>query len=108
MGPLIQPPPDSAWWPIALDGDIDIERRPELERIVSAFSQSTSTHARVDVSRVDYLDSSGLHMVASLGQIAASRGGLVEVTGASARVRRVFDLTHLGGHLADSPAAGQP
>jgi anti-sigma B factor antagonist len=106
MVPSVEPSPDQVWWPVTLDGDIDIARRPELERIVSAFSQSTSTHARVDVSRVDYLDSSGLHMVASLDQIAASRGGRVEVTGASPRVRRVFDLTHLGGHLVDSPTTG--
>ena len=60
---------------IMLDGEVDMARAPELGTLVDGFRDSRSPHARVDLSGVTFMDSTGLSALAHLRSIAAERGG---------------------------------
>jgi len=51
----------------------------------------------VDLSRVPYIDSTGLAFVVDLHKWLAGRGGQLVLAGANERVREVLELTRIAG-----------
>lgn len=86
-------------WTATLSGELDIARRPECDRIVSAFAAAPCPHARLDMTDLDYMDTTGLTLLIRLEHLAARRGGHVTVSGANSTVRRLFELTGLDRFL---------
>ncbi|MGD9957399.1 MAG: STAS domain-containing protein [Candidatus Nanopelagicales bacterium] len=78
---------------ITLQGDIDIQRRPDLSREVDRFRASGRCTVMVDLSDVGFLDSTGLQMFLRLRAVAAERGGSVRLRAANHRVLRILDVT---------------
>jgi anti-sigma B factor antagonist len=78
---------------IALFGDVDIARRAELGRLVSSFRRSTARQVEVDLSGVDFLDSTGLAAIFKLHRIAQTRGGRVLLLAPVRPVRRILDVS---------------
>ncbi|MET0821534.1 MAG: STAS domain-containing protein [Aeromicrobium sp.] len=77
---------------IELAGDIDVETARTLRaHIVERFSGSTS-RVVVDLSGVDFMDSSGLGALVSGWQLNREEGAF-RVAGANSIVRRVLSIT---------------
>ena len=78
---------------LALSGEIDIGRDAELSALVDAFLDSGSQDVLLDLSAVEFLDSSGLSALSRLRAIAVGRGGMLRLLAPQAPVRRVLDVS---------------
>lgn len=78
---------------IALFGEIDLARTAELEELIDAFEHSGSQDVDVDLTAVEFLDSTGLSAVSRLRAIAEDRGGAVRLLSPTAPVRRTLDVS---------------
>ena len=67
-------------------------RAPELAEIVSDFRNSQHTHARVDLSAVTFLDSTGLGALSALRNVCLPRGGSVVLVAAQPAVIKVLQI----------------
>ena len=90
------PNPASPTFVIVLDGDVDIARRPLLQQHVRDFRASRSTDVDIDLSRVEFLDSTGLAAIFRLRRIAVARGGRVRLLSPSRPVRRILEVSGAG------------
>jgi anti-sigma B factor antagonist len=84
------------FWTLTLTGELDYSEcaafRMNIDRILKASPPSTI----VDLSRLDYLDSSGLGLLLSLSKEYGAQGGrLVLVTNET--VDNILSLTRLNG-----------
>jgi anti-anti-sigma factor len=76
-----------------LEGEIDGSNAAELRLALSERLPSASAGLILDLSRVTYLDSSGIHLLFELGRrLAARRQSLRLVVPANAPMRRVLEL----------------
>ncbi len=87
---------DDDAWMLKLSGDLDYGEcssfRMQIDRILSASPAATV----VDMSGLDYMDSSGLGLLLSLSREYTAQGGrLVLVTNET--VDNILDLTRLNG-----------
>jgi anti-anti-sigma factor len=84
-------------------GEIDISRVPELRDEIMALP--TDRPVVLDLSRVSYLDSSGLGMLVLLRKRLARCGVAVTLVDIQPHVRRIFEVTGLDRafHLGSAP-----
>jgi anti-anti-sigma factor len=85
-----------AYWTLTVSGELDYSEcaafRMQIDRVLKAMPPATI----VDMSGIEYLDSSGLGLLLSLSREYASHGGrLVLITGPT--VDSILDLTRLTG-----------
>lgn len=90
---------EPAYWLLRLDGDLDYGEcasfRMSIDRVLKAAPPATI----VDLSDLEYLDSSGLGLLLSLSKEYGSQGGrLVLVTNET--VDNILSLTRLNGIFA--------
>jgi anti-anti-sigma factor len=78
---------------IMLFGEVDIARGEELATLVDDFRHSGSRDVDVDLTAVEFLDSTGLSAVSRLRDIAADRGGTVRLLSPRPAVRRVLEVS---------------
>jgi anti-sigma B factor antagonist len=78
---------------LALQGEIDMCREPELRALADTFDRSTVPSAHVDLSEVEFLDSVGLAFLARLLRTSSARGGRVTLGAPSSAVRRVLAVS---------------
>ena len=77
-----------------IEGDIDISNAQELGATLTASMNSDSLGLVLDLSALDYLDSSGVHLLIGLnGRLRARRQQLRVVAPADAPLRAVLDIT---------------
>ena len=76
-------------------GSLDLAGGDLLEDAVSPFI-ATTPRVVVDLSEVQFIDSSGLGALIALHQRAADAGGELTLRNPSDGVRRVLDLTRTG------------
>jgi len=105
MGLSIDLSQGEAYWMLTLKGDLDYGEcasfRMNIDRILKASPPATI----VDLSALEYLDSSGLGLLLSLSKEYGAQGGrLVLVTNET--VDNILSLTRLNGifSTASSPA----
>lgn len=106
MGLTIQLDKSPDHWVVALQGDLDYSEcasfRVTIDRILKSLPPATI----VDLSGLDYLDSSGLGLLLSLSKEYGAQGGrLVLVTNDS--VDSILDLTRLSGLFSCAPSLDQ-
>ncbi len=84
-------------WVLTLSGEVDSSTSPVLQaKAEELISGSAGAVLLVmDLSRVEFVDSSGLRVIVSLGNELESRGGRLELSGLSAAARRILELTGL-------------
>ncbi len=80
---------------IRLHGEVDVARRDELALVAQAFVASGSVSAELDLGGVEFMDSSGLQLIARLHRTAKLRGGTVHVVRPAPAVRRVIEVSGL-------------
>jgi anti-anti-sigma factor len=77
----------------SVEGEIDGSNAAELRLALSERLPSASSGLVLDLSRVTYLDSSGIHLLFELGRrLAARRQALRLVVPPAAPMRRVLEL----------------
>lgn len=76
-------------------GSIDFNSQTLLDQELRAALQQTRLAVIVDLSGVDFCDSSGLNVFAKAHRLATARGLTVVVAGLRDRVKHVFALTRL-------------
>ena len=76
-------------------GELDMYTAPRLKEVVIAALNGETKSLALDLSGVEFLDSSGLQVLMSARKRTAERGGDVYVLGVKEQVRRVFNLLGL-------------
>jgi anti-sigma B factor antagonist len=78
---------------VAAIGELDLHTAPELD---AALGQSTADKVDllvVDLTGVDFMDSTGLSTIVTAVAAARGYGGDVRVVAATDKIRKVFTLT---------------
>jgi anti-anti-sigma factor len=73
---------------LALGGETE-----KLEAAVSALVASDQKKVVLDITALDYIDSSGIGMLVSCLTKVKKAGGDFKLVGANARIRRIFAMT---------------
>lgn len=81
---------------VKLSGEIDFTNS-QLVRdwMVETFTR-TQGEVRVDMTDVDYIDSSGLAVLIELRKALKAKGRSIKITSASLQVHKLFSLTQIG------------
>jgi anti-sigma B factor antagonist len=89
---------------VVLSGEIDIATSPAVEAAVAAAVGAEGVAAvEVDLSDVDFLDSSGISALLKVRRSAGERQVAFRVTGARGVTRRVLEMTGVWAHLSGDP-----
>lgn len=87
---------DPQYWMLKLDGDLDYGECASFRMSIDRILKSAPPATVVDLSGLEYLDSSGLGLLLSLSKEYSSQGGkLVLVTNET--VDNILSLTRLSG-----------
>lgn len=80
---------------IELEGEVDVYTAPQLKQQMISLLESGATELVVDLTKVDYLDSTALGvLIGGLKRMRERDGNMVLVC-PSPRIRRVFEITGL-------------
>ena len=108
MPDLASPTPAGQVFSVALSGDLDLSRVPELHALVEHYRAGAAVDVVIDLRDVSFMDSSGLGFMARLYRAAKERGGTATVTHAHPEVERVIRITGLDHILVvDEPVPPQ-
>jgi anti-anti-sigma factor len=83
-----------------LDGELDPHTAPLLKSHVDELAASGSTEVVLDLSRLAFIDSSGLRVVISAHREMADRGGQLTLQSPSDTAQRLLEITGLVDHIA--------
>lgn len=75
---------------VHVHGEIDIVTSPELERVMRLVTATASASVVIDLQRVRFMDSSGLHVIRASREALLARGCFLHVRNAPRNVRRLF------------------
>lgn len=87
-------------------GEIDAHTAPVLREKLEAFQNQDGLKAVLDLSDVDYMDSTGLGVFVAFYKSVNAKGGHVKLKGLSSRLKRLFDITGLG-EIMDIESVGK-
>lgn len=89
---MIKTPPADVFTP---DGAIDLHVAPEIRSQLNAMIDRKPKRIVVDLSRVPYIDSSGLAVLIGAMQRLESEGGFFALAAARETVRLIFESARL-------------
>lgn len=89
---------------VRLGGECDIASAPELREALVELHEQDVREVVLDLSALDFLDSSGIGVIVSALKRLRESGGDLRVTGAQGPVRKVLELTGLDRVLAPDPS----
>lgn len=87
-------------------GEIDAFTAPVLREKLETYQNNDQLNAELDLSDVNYMDSTGLGVFVAFYKSVNAKGGHVKLKGLSARLKRLFDITGLGD-IMDIESAGK-
>lgn len=93
---------------IALSGDIDMARIPELHELVQTYHAGEAVDIVVDLREVEFMDSTGVGLMLRLLREADGRGGSLTLTDANEQVTKVVHITGLDQVLNMSQPRSAP
>jgi anti-sigma B factor antagonist len=80
---------------LSLEGEIDLHVSPRVAVSLRQMIAKKPQHLVVDLSRVTYLDSSGLALLIEAMQNVEKYGGKFALAGMQETVRSIFDIARL-------------
>jgi anti-sigma B factor antagonist len=80
---------------LPLEGEIDLHVSPGVAASLSGMVHDKPQHLVVDMSRVTYIDSSGLAVLIEAMQNVSAYGGKFALAGLQERVRPIFEIARL-------------
>jgi anti-sigma B factor antagonist len=86
-----------------LTGEIDGHSSPQLEAVLADVADR---HIAIDMSGIEFVDSSGLRVLVEAHQRAEEAGGSLTLIEISQPVARLLELSGMNGYLRVKPAAG--
>lgn len=93
-------------WAVLVRGELDVESGPRLRDFLAAELARQERACVVDLSKVTFIDSSGLHaLVASLRRAQLLGRPFTLVLDAAGRVERLLEMTGLGALFDVRPVA---
>jgi anti-sigma B factor antagonist len=78
-----------------LEGEVDVYTAPGLRQAIMDQIENGTKHLLIDLTRVEYLDSTGLGILIGGVKRLKEQGGSLRLVGPSARITRIFDITGL-------------
>ncbi|PPA70542.1 anti-sigma factor antagonist [Jeotgalibacillus proteolyticus] len=88
---------------VAIAGEIDAFTAPKLREKMEPFSLQEGITLIVDLSQVNYMDSTGIGVFVGLFKGMKSNGGHLQLIGLSDRLKRLFDITGLADIMDINP-----
>ena len=85
---------------VYLDGELDPHTAPLLKQQVDELAEGGSLDVVLDLSRLAFIDSSGLRVVISAHREMADRGGQLTLRSPSDTAQRLLEITGLVDHIA--------
>lgn len=76
-------------------GEVDAFTAPILKKHFTAAQDIQGLQAEIDLSEVDYIDSTGLGIFIGFYKALQENDGYVKITGVNARLKRLFEITGL-------------
>ena len=80
---------------LPLEGEIDLHVSPRIAASLGAIINSKPKQVVVDLSKVSYIDSSGLAVLIEGMQNVAAYGGKFSLSGLQESVRPIFEIARL-------------
>ena len=80
---------------LPLEGEIDLHVSPRIAVSLAQIAQRKQREVVVDLSRVNYIDSSGLAVLIEGMQNVEEYGGKFALTGLQENVRSIFEIARL-------------
>src|SRR5438105_1435828 len=80
---------------LPLEGEIDLHVSPEVAESLRTITAKKPTVLVVDLSRVTYIDSSGLAVLIHAMQDVKEYGGTLTLSGITADVRAILEMARL-------------
>jgi anti-anti-sigma factor len=87
---------------LGVRGEVDVLTAPELGAVFDAVIGRGHRSIVVDLAECDFIDASGLRVLATAANLLSQPGAVFKIRSPSAMVRRIFDITGLAG-LAEQP-----
>jgi len=84
---------------VSVEGEVDLATAPELEAALERALAGKPRRVVVDLRRVQFLDSSGLSLLARQHRLARRAAGRLIVVKGPPHVHQVFELTGMSEHL---------
>ena len=78
-----------------IEGDIDINCSPDLKKAFDKLTSQKTPKMVIELSKVAYVDSSGLATLVGILKVARSYGGKIRLAGMSPKVKSLFEITKL-------------
>lgn len=78
-----------------LEGEVDVYTAPLLRQAIVDEVEKGTKHLLVDLSKVEYLDSTGLGILIGGVKRLKEQDGSLRLLGASPRITRIFEITGL-------------
>ncbi len=82
-------------WVVSASGDVDVHSAPVLEAAVAPLSRRAGVALVVDLSGVEFIDSTGLGVIVTTLKHVREADGTLSVVVSTPRVLKVFALTGL-------------
>ncbi|MDQ0208567.1 STAS domain-containing protein [Alkalicoccobacillus murimartini] len=80
---------------VFLSGEIDTYTAPKLRESLIPLTEQSGVEVIVDLSEVQYIDSTGLGIFVGVLKASDSNGSSLTLTGMSERIKRLFVITGL-------------
>ena len=97
--------PDAGPTRVVLAGELDLSTVAQARPIIERACETGPEKVVVDLSAVEFVDSHGLHLLASTHRALTARGCVLVMLPPAEPVRRAFEVTGLDGLFAD-PGTG--
>lgn len=78
-----------------IDGDIDISSSPDLKKVFDKLISQKTPKIVIELSRVTYVDSSGLATLVGILKNMRTYGGKMRLAGMSPKIKSLFEITKL-------------
>lgn len=84
---------------LTVGGEIDLASAPALERELREVESSRPSRIRVELAALEFIDSTGIHLLIDAQQRADANGHQLVLTHAPAHAQRLFRLTGISASL---------
>ena len=78
-----------------VDGEIDINSSPEIKKVFDKLISQKAPKIVINLSRVTYVDSSGLATLVEILKNMRSYGGRMRLVNLSSKIKSLFEITKL-------------
>ena len=80
---------------VAIEGRITVDNSPDMRTRLALALKSQPPELAVDLSRVTYIDTSGLATLVEASRIARQQGTRLVLTGIQGQIHYLFEVSHL-------------